>query len=155
MDFVISKVAMSVCALLVAGVLSGCLDPANLVELGGDLDDIVRRFCVLVDRIALSGSSSSLTWAVPCLPDGQDIRVEVQRGLVKVEAGDERCYGQPVSGVHTWHNTGAAMNSTGLKLLDAVADGLVAVTGESILLTTELVLLDNEPAYLAFVSKCA
>lgn len=153
MDFVISKVAMSICALLVVGALSGCLDPANFVDPGQELDDLVRRFCGLVDRAVLSGSSCSMAWEVPRLSDGGDVVLLISQGLVTAKAGAEGSVGQPVSGVHTWHNTGAAMNTSGLRLLDTAAEGLGARSGERILLTTELVLLENEPAYLAFVRK--
>jgi hypothetical protein len=153
MDFVMSKVAMSICALLVVGVLSGCLDPANFVDPGQELDDLVRRFCGLVDRAALSGSSCSVAWEVPSLSGGGDVTLLIHRGLVAAQGGGEASVGQPVSGVHTWHNTGAAINASGLRLLDSAAEGLGACSGERILLTTELVLLENEPAYLAFVKR--
>jgi len=150
MDFVISKVAMSVCALLVAGVLSGCMDPLRFADQEGELDDTVERFCGLVDRAVLSRSRTCLAWDVPFMADGQEIRMVIHRGLVMVEAGTESAIGQPVTGIHTWQNTGASMNATVLRLLDESGDEFVAYSGDRVLLVTELVLLDNLPRYLAF-----
>lgn len=153
MDFVISKVAMSLCALMVAGVLSGCMDPANFVDADRELDAVVERLCGLVDRAVLSGSKSSIAWQVPCLSDGKEVRLLICSGTVAAEAGDWRSLGQPVTGIHTWRNTGAAMNTTGLRLLDEASGELEARSGDRLLLTTEQVLLDNSPTFLAFVQR--
>jgi len=153
MDFVISKVAMSVCALLVAGVLSGCMDPLGFADREGELDGVVKGFCGLVDRAVLSHSRTCLTWDVPFMADGQEIRMIIHRGLVMAEAGTENAIAQPVTGIHTWHDTGASMNATALKLLDASEDELVAHSGDQVLLVTEQVLLDNLPTYLAFARR--
>ncbi len=153
MDFVISKVAMSVCGLLVVGVLSGCMDPARFADPGHELDRIIRGFCDLVDRAVLSRSDSSLAWSVPCRADGQSVEVVISGGIVAAEAGGERSFGQPAMGIHTWHNTGAAMNMTGLRLLDASAEDLITFSGESLIISTELVLLENQPTYLAFAQR--
>jgi len=151
MDFIISKVAMSACALLVVGVLGGCMDPSRFADPGHELDAVVREFCSLVDRATLSRSLSSLTWEVPYLSDGQVLRVVIDRGTVVAEGGEGRSAGQPVTGIHTWRSTGASMNTTGLMLLDTLAEKFAALSGEAVLLVTELVLIDNEPTYLAFV----
>ncbi len=153
MDFVLSKVAMSVCALLVAGVLSGCMDPSNLAGHEGGIDSVVSRFCGLVDRAVFSHSETCLAWDVPSMADGEDIRMIIHRGLVMAEAGAESAIAQPMTGIHTWHDSGASMNATVLRLLDESADELVAHSGDQVLLVTELVLLDNLPTYLAFARK--
>lgn len=150
MDFVISKVAMSICALLVAGVLSGCMDPLGFADQEGELDGMVERLCGLVDRAVLSHSRTCLAWRVPSMADGQEIKVVIHRGLVRAEAGSEYAIGQPVTGIHTWQDTGASMNTTVLRLLDESGDELVASSGDQVLLVTELVLLDSLPTYLAF-----
>lgn len=153
MDFVISKVAMSICALVVAGALSGCMDPRNFVDPSAELDDLVREFCGLVDRMVMSGSACSLTWEVPSLANGGGATLLIDQGMVSAEGCGETSVGRPVSCLHTWKNTGASLNASALELLDSLADGLGARSGERVFLTTELVLLDNEPRYLAFVTK--
>ncbi len=150
MDFVISKVAMSACAFLVAGVLSGCMDPLSFTDQEGELDGVVKRFCGLVDRAALSHSRTCLAWDVPFMADGQGIGMVIHRGLVMAEAGKENAIGQPVTGIHTWQDPGASMNATVLRLLDESGDALVASSGDRVLLVTELVLLDGLPTYLVF-----
>lgn len=153
MDFVISKVAISVCALLVAGILSGCMDSLSFAGQEGEIDGVVKRFCGLVDRVVLSHSKTCLAWDVPFMADGQEIRMIIHRGQVMAEAGTESAFAQPVTGIHTWHDTGASMNATMLRLLDATGDELVASSGDQVLLVTELVLLDNLPTYLAFARR--
>jgi len=153
MDFVLSKVAMSVCALLVAGVLAGCMDPSRFAGQEGEIDSVVKRFCGLVDRAVSSHSETWLAWEVPSMADGEDIRMVIHRGLVMAEAGAESAIAQPVTGIHTWHDTGASMNATVLRLLDESADELVIHSGHQVLLVTELVLLENLPTYLAFARR--
>ncbi|MBN1678587.1 MAG: hypothetical protein JW880_08630 [Candidatus Thermoplasmatota archaeon] len=153
MDFIISKVAMSVCGLLMVGVLSGCMDPAHLADPGHELDQIIGRFCDLVDRAVLSRSECSLTWTVPCLADGQDIEMTISGGIVSAEGGGHRAYGKPVTGIHAWQHTGAAMNMTGLRLLDSSSEDFVVISGEPLIVSTELVLLENQPNFLAFVQR--
>jgi len=150
MDFVVSKVAMSVCALMVVCVLEGCMDPSGLADPGSELGMVVRELCDLVDRMTLSGACSSLAWTVPCLSSGQSLRLVITDGIVAVEGGGQRSVGQPVTGVHTWRNTGLSTNTSGLALLDETSPALLAFSGEGVLLTTELVLVDNEPVLLAF-----
>lgn len=149
MDFVVSKVVMSICALMVVGALSGCLAP--FADTGAELEDIVGTFCGLVDRAVMSGSAASLAWEVPFLADDQRMTFTVHRGVVTAECCSERATGQPLTGVHTWRNTGASMNISGLSLLDAASDPLTAGSGAALLLVTDLVLLDGLPTYLAFV----
>lgn len=150
MDFVISKAAMSVCALLVAGVLSGCMDPLNFADQESELDGVVKRFCGLVDRAVMSHSRTCLVWDVPFMADGKEIRMVIHQGLVMAKAGSEKAIGQPVTGIHTWQDTGASMNATVLRLMDESGNEFVASSGDQVLLVTELVLLDNLPRYLAF-----
>lgn len=155
MDFVISKVAMSICALLVAGVLGGCMDPTRYADPGRELDAVVQGFCDLVDRMTLSGSDAHIVWSVPFLPDGQALRVVVREGSVAAEGGGGRSIGEPVTGIHTWQCDGMTMNTSGLMLMDSLAPEFETRSGQRILLATELVLIDNEPTRLAFVRGAA
>ncbi len=151
-EFVVSRVAMSVCALMVVWVLSGFVGQPAMTDAETDLADVVNRVCWLADWAAMSQSQTSVAYQVPCLADGSEVAVVIHRGIVAAEAAGERALGQPTAWIHTWLNTGAAMNVSGLRLLDERAERFTAFTGESILLSTQVVCLGNQPTYLLFVS---
>lgn len=140
------------CALMVVWVLSGFVGHSDMVDAETELEDVVNRFCWLADWAAMSRSETSVAYQVPCLADGSEVKVVIHRGLVAAEAAGERALGQPSVGIHTWPNTGAAMNFSGLRLLDEKSERFTAFTGESVRLYTQVVYLESQPTYLLFVS---
>lgn len=150
MDFVVSKVAMSICALLVIGVLSGATGSQDRELLAEELDAIVSQVCSLIDRAVASGAEVSMMWSVPDLASGDDVTLTVCRSIVRADSGGQGCARQPLSGVHTWTWTGAALNESVIDALDSSSKAIELNSGKELVLSTEIVLLDDEPALLAF-----
>ena len=151
MDFVVSKVAMSVCALMVVSVLGGILEQDLVFGGGSELETIVKQFCSLADRALMSGSDAEVGWTVPSLADGTRIELRVEKRIVTGEADGERSMTQPMSDIHTWTWDGRALNDSTVDKLDDASAGIIAMSGESVALEVRAVMLENEPKMLLFV----
>lgn len=150
MDFVVSKVAMSICALLVVGVLSGALDSQDSGLLTDELDAMVAQVCSLIDRAVLTGAEASLTWSVPLLASGGEVTFSIHSGTVRADSEGRGCARQPVSGVHTWTWNGIGLNESAVRAYDSSSSPVELASGDDLVLSTELVILDGEPTTLAF-----
>lgn len=155
MDFVVSKVAMSICALVVIGVLSGATESRDGDLVTEELDAIVSQVCSLIDRAVLSGAEVSLKWSVPDLASGDHVSVTVYRSVVRADSGGQGCARQPQFGVHTWTWVGVALNESVISAMDSSSRAIELVSGEELVLSTEIVLSDNEPILLAFARATA
>ena len=70
MDFVVSKLAMAVCALLVVSALGGVFESGFLFSEVDELESILRDLCATMEGAVLSGCESTTKWEVPFLADG-------------------------------------------------------------------------------------
>lgn len=155
MDFVVSKVAMSVCALLVIVVLSGAIESQDRGLLADELDAIVTQLCSLIDRAVFTEAEASMRWSVPDMASGDSVTVSIRGGIIRAASGGQECAGQPLSGVHTWTWTGVGLNESTIHALDSSSESVELTSGEGLVLSTELVLLDDEPTVLAFARAAA
>lgn len=150
MEFVISKVALSVCALMVVSVLGSSVGTVFEQDIRGELMDILTAF----DRLLLSLSSSrgecSASFEVPFLSDGCAVCQRVGYGLLIVDAGNGRASMEPSVPVHTWFSRPSVLNSTEIEELDHESAACVAKSGERIDISIELVVVDDEPTLTAF-----
>jgi len=151
MDFVISKVAASICALLVVSILSGLLGSTQMVDDASELKNTLRQLCRLVDRAVRSGSESVLEWTVPTLSDGHMITLILTSGAVRGEAGSSRDTYQPAAPLHLWHHAGEELNRTQVQLLDRDTPELRIESGHEVVVTTKLVVFENALTLFAFV----
>ena len=152
MDFVVSKVAMSVCALLVISILSGVLGSTKLVGDASELSGVLGELCGLVDRAVRSCSESVQEWTVPHLSNGDLITITITSGVVRGEAGGYRDAHQTEAPLHTWRYSGEPLNETTTDQLDRAEAPLEAVSGQRVVITTVNVLYENDQAIFAFVA---
>jgi hypothetical protein len=153
MDFIVSKVAMSICALMVVAVLAGVFDRDAFVDGDEGLSGILERFCGLVDRAADSRSEFISGWKVPLLPSGDSIAISIQAGVVKAVSDGGIARAQQSCGLHTWVWDGAGLNLSSIVDMDESAPQLDFKSGETILIRTTQVTLENEPRFLVFASR--
>jgi hypothetical protein len=154
MDFIVSKVAMAICALMVVAVLAGVVNRDAFVDHDQELATILAIFGSLVERAATSCSEIAADWTVPLLSDGESVSVSIQGGIVAAEAGGRTARAQPACGIHTWDWDGSGLNLTSIEGLDESSPRLQFTSGEAILIETIQVTLENECTYLVFVSRC-
>jgi hypothetical protein len=152
-DFVVSKVAMSICALMVVAVLAGVFDRDAFVDRDHELSGVLDRLSGLVDRAATSSSEFTTGWIVPLSFDGSSIVVSIRAGAVSAESGGRTAMTQPACGLHTWTWDGRGLNSSSICEMDKSSPQLRFESGMTILIRTILVTLENEPRYLVFASQ--
>jgi hypothetical protein len=152
MDFVVSKVAMSICALMVVAILGGVFNEGAFLDVNNELENIVDDFCSVADMIALAGAESSISWLVPFSSDGDPVSIKIDGILVRAESGSESAVSQPVSPVRTWRYDGRSMNATQLAEMDATVNVLKARSGQSITLESRMVSVDNQNRMFVFAS---
>lgn len=151
MDFVVSKVAMSICALLAVSILAGVLDRSEVVDEASDLSGVVEELCGLVDRGVWSGTESIMEWTVPFLSDGGLITITITSGVVRGEAGGHTNAQQTTTPLHQWQYSGQALDSSLVEDLDETAGSLERVSGQGIMIRIVKVLFEDQPNLFAFV----
>jgi len=152
MDFVVSKVAMSACALMVVTILAGMVEQGMLFDDRSELEGIVRQFCSLAGRMMTTGSEAKVGWTVPSLADGQGIEFRVERRVVTGKADEMASKMQPMFDIHTWEWDGRGLNESVIASFDGASPGIVAVSGRTVFLEASSVILDDEPRLLLFAS---
>ena len=153
MDFVVSKVAMSICALMVVGALAGVFDRDAFVQRDHELSGVLDRLSSVVDRAAISSSEFTTGWRVPLSSDGSPIMISIRAGSVSAESGGRTAVAQPACDLHTWSWDGRGLNSSAICEMDASSPQLRFESGMTILIRAIMVTLDNEPRYLVFASQ--
>jgi hypothetical protein len=153
MDFFVSKVALSICALLVVTILGGVMDRDRFLDDGREIETILQDFCSCADRAFQQRSEGTMSWTVPMLSTGKEIKLVLDRGIVLCQWDGKTIVRQPQCCLHTWRWDGSALNESRVEELDKDSSRLVARSGESILLTTAYVLFENDHRLLVFASS--
>lgn len=151
MDFVVSKVAMSVCALIIAVCLAGVVEDSLQGHPGDELEDILARLQTILSRLESQGTGAELVWTVPTLPSGSAVRMSFGDGVVLAGADGLSRAARTFPELHAWAWDGNPMNLTTLDELDRSAPALDVSTGYVLTLTACDVLLDDCPRLLFFV----
>jgi hypothetical protein len=152
MDFVVSKVVMSICALMVVGILGAMFSANPLLDPKGELESVADDFCSVADSAAVSMAHASMTWTIPFTSSGGTIHFELERSIVRMESGSDKVVVRPICDIRTWVCIGAILNSTELEALDWGSPKLVADSGDILELDSRTVLLNNENRILVFAS---
>ncbi|MGQ9587684.1 MAG: hypothetical protein ACUVT7_04795 [Thermoplasmata archaeon] len=152
MDFVVSKVAMSVCALLVLSVLAGAFSSERFVEKDAELESVAEDLSLLAERIWRSGSEIRMTWAVPFLSTGEGVEITIENSVVWAKSATDLAVRKPSCGLHTWAWDCSELNSTTARELDSHARQVNARSGQSLELRTEHVLFESQTKLMVFVS---
>ena len=152
MDFIISKVVMSVAALLVASILAGVLSPDVFTDTDSELERVLTGLSSIVGRAVMSASEITMTWTVPFLSSGGEVVVTVHNSILSCSSGGESAFVQPTSDFHTWSYDGSMLNMSTLQALDRSTGHLEWCSGQKIMVSTEFVQFDNGPRLLVFLS---
>ena len=137
MDFIVSKVAMSIAALMTVSIMGGVFDryltPDETQELSHILYDLSERMMLM----AATGPGSSCTWTVPNLSSGGGVIVGVGFRVLYASSGGDSTFSAPPVEIHTWRWNGGALNLSVLHALDLEAPVLNVPSGSS--MTMEIV----------------
>ncbi len=154
MDFVVSKVAMAVCALVVLAVLAGIAEPGYFVDGDAELRSYLDEFCVLAERGVLLGNELDTHWDVPTKADGKYVELSVKAGIVSLLSDQKREARAPQFGIHTWTWDGSCLNASIVEKLDTRGPTLWAWSGDAVTLETMTVLYEDSPTLMVFVRLC-
>jgi hypothetical protein len=153
MDFIVSKVAMSICALLVVSILGGMLRSDIFVDQPDELKSILTDLSRTLERAAWSGCEAKTAWTVPFLADHDTIEVSVRSSTVSAESGDRRVAVSPACEIHTWSWNGSALNASVVQHLDDISPAIHSVSGQAMEIRTQSVSFENGYRIFAFVGS--
>lgn len=153
MDFIVSKVAMSICALLVVSVLGGMLRSDIFVDEPDELESILTDLSMTLERAAWSGCETKTAWTVPFLTDHDIIEVSISSSTVSAGSGDRRVAVSPACEIHTWSWNGSALNATVVRHLDDISPAVRSVSGQAMEIWTQSVSFENGYRVFAFVGQ--
>ena len=139
----VSRVVMSICALLVAGGLAGIVETSFEMGPGGDLKHILDDLQETLSRLASRGGDFDLTWTVPALPSGPAVQMSFGDGPVVARADGVTMAADMWPEIHTWAWDGRPLNMTDIEELDSSSPRLEAWTGDALAITACEVLLDD------------
>jgi len=153
MDFIISRVAMSVCALLVVGVLAGVVDVTQFEAPDAELADIVDGLCRIAEDVAGSSAEVELVWTVPSLVSGESVHLTIDSRVVYASCAGSEALARPSCDIHVWAWDGSLLNQSTVEALDSSCTPLEATSGDSIVLESITVELDGIRHPMLFVSQ--
>lgn len=152
MDFVVSRVVMSICALLVASVLAGVVDVPQFEEPDRELRDIAEALCRTAEDCAGSFSEVDLVWVVPSLASGGTVQITIDCELVTACSADSKVVAGSDCEMHLWEWDGTSLNRSRLEALDASSAPILARSGDSIVLESIAVEFEGLRLPILFVS---
>ncbi len=155
MDFVVSKVAMAICALLVVTVVAGVFSEGALIGRTRGFEQVLAKFVNLAEQAVGTGSESSVLWCAPYLPDGEGVTISIYRGIVLVESTEGSAADYPIRGIHVWHPDGQPLNRSMVDALDRCSGSLTFESGQSVVIVTKFVTYEDERRLLVFVYPSA
>ena len=151
MDFVISKVAMSICALIVASVLGPILVSVNNDGGKMELDWFVMRLSQAISTAVVEGLETDFELSLPTTSSGDEMHLEVHRGGLVISSAEGVAVCRPCTELHLWSWNGSALTSSDVEKLDLAHRESLAVSGDVVIAATRWISLDSSPALLAFV----
>ncbi len=150
MDFVVSKVVMAICALIVVSTLAGIFSERALLDGGRGFESVLSEFCEMAERAVSAGTESRLVWTAPYLPDGNEVTISIHDGIVLIESSEGSAAERPSQGIHIWHHDGRPLNSSTVDVLDRSAGSLEFHSGQDVEIMTSLVTYEEEPRLFVF-----
>ncbi|HUV61757.1 MAG TPA: hypothetical protein VMW71_06290 [Thermoplasmata archaeon] len=152
MDFVISKVGMSICALLVVSVLGQSLYESSTTSEMDALEGIVRLFDHFLFNCVRGGEDVDCLYRVPHLPDGALVCMTFHPGGVIASSENARVYAETCCPLNLWDWSGDELNQTVLGEMNRDCDPIESTSGDGLLIQVRCVPIQSVPCRMAFVS---
>ncbi len=148
----ISKVAMSVCALMVATALGPAIIGGMMSAGDGELDDMMTRLCDAVSTVTLTGADTGFDFPITATSAGDRIWLEVRTHSLVLRSTEDVVVAHPITALHLWQWNGSAMRSSAIYQLDQAHCCVVATSGDNLSVSTKWVSVDSSPTLMAFAS---
>ncbi len=148
-----SRVGLSICALISASVLGAALSEHQDDEARLELRSAAQRLCDAISVAAVGYGDSVREFSVPSLTSGEGIRVTVTGDGVMMSAGSEKAVDHPCVQVHLWQWDGEELNASAIARLDSECQALTACTGATLEITGMSMMVDGLPRKMVFVMR--
>ena len=148
----ISKVAMSVCALIVATAVGQALIEGRNAGDKAELEGVLRALCDGVSKMALRAVEGDLDYSVPRTSDGDPLRLEICVHAMMLRSSNLAVVAHPCTPLHLWEWNGSEIRSYDIACLDNLHRLTEAGSGDVVRLQTRLVVVDSSQTLLAFAS---
>ena len=152
MDFVISKVCLSICALLMLASIGQTLDGALSTEERRDVEAIASRFEELVRTLLERGDETVHIYRVPLLATGAAVSMIIRTSgaeVVSEHAKSDVMFPYPL---HLWEWNLTDLNGTDVEELDSSSRPLVAVSGNPLRIEVARIPVQSVPTVMLFLS---
>jgi len=152
MDFIVSKVAMSICALVVVSVLGGVLGNSPLTRGINELESALIDLATAIERSISSRCEEITTWRVPFLSNGESMNVSIGCSVFRAWSGSSSAALKVACAVHTWDWNGTSLNSSTMETLDRESSAIVATSGRTLEIRTYVIMFEEREVPSAFVT---
>ena len=153
MDFIVSKVVMSITALLVVSTLAGLLSSDKFTDPDTDLARVLDDLSSIIGRIAMSSSEVTITWTVPFLTTGGEVLVTVHHSILTCSSDGKNARAQPIFELHTWPYEGTMLNTSTIQALDNSSEDIECHSGQKFKICTASAQFENGSRLLLFLSR--
>jgi len=154
MDFFVSKVAMSICALLVVAALGAALGKDRFVDGARETREIMEDFCDLAESAYDAGSEGTATWTAPKLSTGEGLQLVVDQEGIHSRWNGQTIICAPHCQLHTWRWGGGVLNQSALEALDERSEGFTVTSNDEVMVSTNFVMVDSDLVLMVFVLPC-
>ncbi|MDH3365385.1 MAG: hypothetical protein OEM29_05220 [Thermoplasmata archaeon] len=152
MDFVISKVGLSICALLVMSVLGQSLYGPESSSDRDALDSIIERFDDLLRTCAEVGGEVDHLYHVPYLPGGSAIAMTFRPGGIIAGSDNALACAETCYPLHLWDWNGSDLNLSIVDELDRVCSQLESESGDRLRIEMRTALVQSVATTMVFIS---
>ena len=153
MDFVMSKIGMSICALMTVTVLGTVMADLEGDDRWRELRSIANRFCDAISSAALGHGDLVTTYTIPLLSTGDEVVATMTVDGVLVSSGGLSAVDHPCTPVHLWHWDGGELNGTTIADLDAANPRVEARSCMTVEILTMTLMIDERLRTLVFVTE--
>jgi hypothetical protein len=151
MDFVASKVGMSVCALMVSSILVSVLEGSQTAYMESELDGIAREMADDLSSVLLGGVRSRTVDQVPWLATGEAVDVAVSTDSLLLRCGSAATCVTLAHSVHLWRWNGSRLDLSEVGTLDSMTPPLEASSGDLLETSVENIEVDDSDVLMVFV----
>jgi hypothetical protein len=148
-----SKVGLSICALISVSVLGVVFADHGTDERRQELRSIVSGLCDAISEAALGYGDVITTYKVPSLSDGEVIRATITVDGAMVSSGMMSAIDHPCTLVHLWHWDGCELNWTTIAELDRLHREVTVTSGTTLEILAMTMMVDHALEALTFVCR--
>ena len=148
-----SKVGMSICALVTATVLGAVMAEFEGDDRWQELRSIANRLCGAISSAALGYGDVVTAYSIPSLSSGEEVVATITVDGALVSSGGLSAVDHPCTQVHLWRWDGEELNGTVIAGLDEAHPQVEARSGETLEILTMTLMIEESLQTMVFVTE--